>query len=159
MMTAGRIHPIHGRPCGTPGRRMAAKSRGPDAGGRSFGDVGQSNLSGSLGGAPRRQVLLFHGQTMSRTRIGAGINPSLWKRSATRLLLGENVVIERPECELRSIDRSLLRRKINAARFGENGRDLIAVLVSPCRRRRDGAIDRGDHVRMLGGEVAIDKKE
>src|ERR1700679_79138 len=28
MMTAGRIHPIHGPPCGTAGRRMAAKSRG-----------------------------------------------------------------------------------------------------------------------------------
>ena len=28
IMTAGRIHPIHARPCGTPGRRIAAKSRG-----------------------------------------------------------------------------------------------------------------------------------
>ena len=75
------------------------------------------------------------------------------------LLLGENVVIERPERELRPIDGSLLRREINAARLRENGRYLIAVLVCPCRRRRDGAIDCGDHVRMLGGEVAIDQKE
>jgi hypothetical protein len=35
-----------------------------------------------------------------------------------RLLLVEDVVIERPECELRSINGSLLRSKINAARFG-----------------------------------------
>ena len=75
------------------------------------------------------------------------------------LLLGEDIAIERPKCELRSIDGSLLRREINAARVRENGGNLIAVLVSPCRRRRDGAIDRGDHVGVLGGEVAIDQKE
>jgi hypothetical protein len=34
------------------------------------------------------------------------------------LLLVEDVVIERPECELRSINGSLLRSKINAVRFG-----------------------------------------
>jgi hypothetical protein len=75
------------------------------------------------------------------------------------LLLGENVVIERTERELRPVDRSALRRKIDAARLRENGRDLIAMLVSPSRRRRDGVIGRGDDVRMLGGEVAVDQKE
>ena len=75
------------------------------------------------------------------------------------LLLGEDVVVERPECEFRSLNGSLLRSKINAARFREDGRDLIAVLVSPCRRRGDRATDRGDDVRMLSGEVAVDQKE
>ena len=75
------------------------------------------------------------------------------------LLLGKDVVIERPECELRPVDGSALRREIDAARLRENGRNLIAMLVSPFRRRRDGAVDRGDHVRMLRGEVAIDQEE
>jgi hypothetical protein len=35
------------------------------------------------------------------------------------LLLGENVAVERPESELRPIDGSLLRRKIDAARLRE----------------------------------------
>ena len=75
------------------------------------------------------------------------------------LLLSQNVVIERPERELCPINGPLLRREINAARLRENGGNLIAVLVSPGRGRRDGAINRRDYVRMLGGEVAIDQKE
>jgi Hydrogenase/urease nickel incorporation, metallochaperone, hypA len=56
-----------------------------------------------------------------------------------RLLLSEYTVAERPERELRPFNGSALRRKINAASLGEDGRDLIAVLVGPCRRGRDGA--------------------
>jgi hypothetical protein len=77
--------------------------------------------------------------------------PEPWE--AVGELLSEDIAIERPERELRSIDGSLLRREINAARPQENGRDLIPVLVRPCRRRR------GDYVRMLGDELAIDQKE
>jgi hypothetical protein len=75
------------------------------------------------------------------------------------LLLGEHVVGERPEGELRPINGSLLRSEINAARLGEDGRDLIAAPVGPCRRLRDSAIDGRDDVRMLGGESAADQKE
>ena len=76
-----------------------------------------------------------------------------------RLLVGEDVVIERPERELCPIDGSLFRREINAARLRENGRNLIAMLVSPCRCRQDCGIDGRNAVRMFGREVAVDQKE
>ena len=158
MMSAGRIHPIHGRPCGTPGRRIAAKSRGQTLA------AGLSAMSVNLISRVRPQRAAASGVALPRPNNVPDPDrrrnqPEPLEAVGDSLLLGENVVIERPERELRPIDGSLLRREINAARLRENGRNLIAVLVSPCRRRRDGAIDRGDHVRMLGGEVAIDQKE
>src|ERR1700722_1823247 len=159
MMTTGRIHPIHGRLCSrTPGRRLAANSLGQTL------TAGLSAISVNLipRARPRRAAALG----VALPRLDNVPDPDRRRNQpepleavGDGLLLGEDVAIERSERELRSIDGSLLRSQINAARLRENGGNLIAVLVSPCRRRRDGAIDRGDYVRMLGGEVAIDQKE
>jgi hypothetical protein len=127
----------------------------PYAGGRSFGDVSQSSLAGSSAAGAASGVALPRPNNVPNEDRRRN-QPESLEAVGDSLLLGENIVIERPERELRPIDGPLLRREFNAAGLGENGRDLIAMLVGPCRRRRDGAIDRGDHIRMSGGEVAID---
>src|ERR1700733_2543762 len=157
-MTAGTIHPIQGRPCGTLSRSVAARSRGPmlttGLCAISVNPISRARRrrAAALGVAlPRPNNVLDADRRRNQTELLEAVRD--------RLLLGEDVVIERPECEFRSINRSLLRSKINAARFGKDGRDLIAVLVSPSGRRRDGAIDRGDYLRVLAGEAAVNKKE
>src|SRR3984885_1183188 len=142
-MIAGAIHPIHGRSCGTLSRNMAAKSRGPTP-------------------AAGLCAILVNRTPRARWRPGAVLGvalpgpdnvadadrrrnqPEPLETVGDTLLLSEDIAIERPECELRPVGGSLLGSKINAARLRENGRNLIAVLVSPDRRRRDRAIDRGD---------------
>src|ERR1700722_156987 len=158
IMTTGRIHPIHSPPCRPPGRRTAAKSPGETlAAGLSAVSVNPISRA-----PPQRAAAL--GVALPRPNnipdpYRRRNQPEPLEAVSDSLLLGEDIAIERPKCELGPIDGSALRREINAARPRENGGNLIAVLVSPCRRRRDGAIDRGDHVGVLGGEVAIDQKE
>jgi hypothetical protein len=155
--SAGSIHPIHSPLCVTVGRRRAAKNRGQTlATGLSAMSVNPVSRA-----RPRRAAGLSVGlprpndvPDTDRRRN----QPEPLEAVRDSLLLGENVIIERPERKLRPVDGPLLRREVNAARLGENGRNLIAMFVCPFRGRRDGAIDRGD-VRMLGGEVAIDQKE
>src|SRR3984957_15554473 len=157
-MIAGRIHPTHDRTCGTLTRSIAAKSRGPTLA------IGLSAMS-------------VNPLSWARTRLPAALGVALprpnnvpdaeRRRNQSQplepvgdsLLLGEDVVIERPKGELRPIDRSLLRREINAACLGEDGCDLIAVLVSPCRCRQDCGIDGRNSVCVFGCEVAVDQKE
>src|SRR5882757_4931826 len=157
-MTAGRIHPIHARPCGTPGRPIPANSRGQTlTAGLSAMSVNRISRAGPQRAAASGVALPRPNNVPDSDRRRN--QPEPLETVGDTLLLGKDVVIERPECELRPVDGSALRREINTARLRENGRNLIAMLVSPFRRRRDGAVDRGDHVRMLGGEVAIDQKE
>jgi hypothetical protein len=116
-MIAGTIHPIHGRPCGTLSRSVAARSRGPmlttGLCAISVNPISRARRrrAAALGVAlPRPNNVLDADRRRNQTEFLEAVRD--------RLLLGEDVVIERPECEFRSINRSLLRSKINAARFG-----------------------------------------
>ena len=158
IMTTGRIHPIHSPPCRPPGRRTAAKSPGQTlAAGLSAMSVNPISRA-----PPQRAAAL--GVALPRPNnipdpYRRRNQPEPLEAVSDSLLLGEDVAIERPERELRSIDGSLLRGKINSACLGENGGDLIAVLVSPCRCRQDCGINGRNSVCMFGCEVAVDQKE
>src|ERR1700722_11316825 len=130
-MIAGTIHPIHD-PCGTLSRGMAARSRGPTLA------TGLSAISvNPISRARRRHaaaldVALPRPNNVPHTDRRRNQTEFL-ETARDLLLLGKDVVIERPKRELRSINGSLLRSEINAARLGEDGSDLTAVPVGPCR--------------------------
>ena len=107
-MIAGTIYPIHGRPCGTLSRSMAAKSRGPTLA------AGLCAISVNPISRARRRHAAALDAALPRPN---NVPHTDRRRNQTefletvrdRLLLGKDVVIERPKRELRSINGSLLR--------------------------------------------------
>ena len=137
------------------GRRIAAEKFGPDTGHRFFGEVSQFSsranlLSAATAGNPRPHALLFHGQNIvPGVRIGAGINPSLWKRSATPCCRARTSSVSGPNVNsARLVDRCSAARSTPLAseRMAAN---LIAALIRPCRGRRNRVIDRCDYAPCL----------
>src|SRR5882762_1865952 len=100
MTSAGRIHPIHGRLCGTADCRRAAKSRGQTL------TAGLSAMSVNSISPARRQRAPSSSVALPRPDNVPDPDrrrnqPDPLEAVGDTLLLGENVVIERPECEFR----------------------------------------------------------
>jgi hypothetical protein len=116
IITTGRIHPIHGPPCWPPARRTAAKSPGQTlAAGLSAMSVKSVSRA-----RPQRDAAL--GVVLPRPNNFPDPDPRRnqpkpLEAVGDRLLLGENVLIERAERELCPVDGSALRRDVNAARL------------------------------------------
>ena len=69
-------------------------------------------------GAAMAQVLGFQGQTMSRTRIGAGIRPRRWKRSATACCSASTLSVIGPKLNSARSTARFCAAMIDAARLG-----------------------------------------
>ena len=115
-MSPGRTHPTHGRSWGSLSRRIAAKSRGLTLAtglcAISVNPISRARwrrAAASGVALPRPNNVLDTDRRRNQTEFPETIRD--------RLLLGEDVFIERPKRELRSINGSLLRSRINAARF------------------------------------------
>src|SRR6202034_456978 len=95
-MIAGTIHPIHGRPCGTLSRGMAARSRGPTLA------TGLSAISVNPISRARRRHAAALDVALPRPN---NVPHTDRRRNQTEfletvrdlLLLGKDVVIERPK--------------------------------------------------------------
>ena len=79
-------------------------------------------------------------QTMSRTAIGFGIRPSLWKRSATACCVVTISSVTGPISERRAVGGDGLDLERHAGDRGERARDLGAIGLGPARGLRQ-AID------------------
>src|ERR1700733_13387814 len=95
MRSAGRIHPIQGRPCGTAGRRRTAKNRGQTL------TAGLSAMSVNCISRARPQRTAASGVALPRPNNVPDSDrrrnqPEPLEAVGDTLLLGKDVVIERP---------------------------------------------------------------
>src|SRR5580658_4482953 len=110
-MIAGRSHPIHSRPWGTVSRSIAAKTRGPTpATALSAISVNPISRARWPRAAPLGVALPWPDNVPDADRRRD--QAEFLETVRDRLLLGEDVIVEWPERELRSINGSLLRSEI-----------------------------------------------